>query len=339
MSWRRSDRNVGFFSAVCGFFLNLPQNTITMAKKNNTPNLNDKDFHDYLEGVFQEAKGMMSPNELRIMKENGIDEMDAFIDSLSDMGIDKETLMQALTEEASHGDGGFGKDIPDPMAAESDWYDSYESSITKVFHDTKPQEFHLRIKLNDAPVKIWREFKVPSNLSLEALAFLLENVMGWDGSHLHEFRRKDTFYKSPADIDYSEDLGFPKRYFEYDANDFHLGNVFHEKGDRILFEYDFGDSWKHDVWLKGIREYEPDETPKFVLVKGEGMCPPDDCGGVWGYEDMLAVVAKKRKTKDEKEMLEWYAIDAGFDPHYYDFEDETVFMQDVWEELMDLSDE
>lgn len=236
-------------------------------------------------------------------------------------------------------DDGFEEDILASPTDESNWYDSYATSITKVFHDTEPQEFHLRIKLNNAPVKIWREFEVPSNLSLEALGFLLECVMGWNGSHLHQFRRKDTFYKSPADLEYIEDLGFPRRFFEYDANDFHLGNVFQEKGDRILFEYDFGDSWQHDVWLKGIRDYEPEETPGFILVKGEGECPPDDCGGVWGYEDMLAVIAKKRKTKDEKEMLEWYGIDQYFDPHDYNFEDETEYMKDVWEELLDLADE
>ena len=314
-------------------------NLITMVKKNSNFDLNDKDLHDYLDRAFQEAKSQMTPDQLRIMKENGIDEMDAFIESLSDMGIDKEKLMQAFADEAIQGGDNHEDDNSAFPTDVSDWYDSYATSITKVFHNTKPQEFHLRIKLNNAPVKIWREFKVPSNLSLEALGFLLECVMGWNGSHLHQFRRKDTLYKSPGDIMYIEDLGFPKRFFEYDANDFHLGNVFQEKGDRILFEYDFGDSWQHDVWLKGIRDYEPTETPKLVLVKGEGECPPDDCEGVWGYEDLLAVFAKKRKTKDDKEMLEWYGIDQYFDPHDYNFEDETEYMKDVWKELLDLADE
>ena len=70
-----------------------------MAKKKKTVDLNDKDLHDYLDKVFQKAKTILSPNELRILKESGIDEMDAFIDSLTDMGIDKETLLQAFAEE------------------------------------------------------------------------------------------------------------------------------------------------------------------------------------------------------------------------------------------------
>ena len=304
-----------------------------MAKKKKTSDLDDKDLHDILERAFEKAKDTISPNELRILKESGMDEMDTFIDSLSDMGIDKETFMQ-FAEEATRGEGGLDAVIPDNF----DMYDGYESSITKVFHDTKPQEYHLRIKLNNAPVKIWREFKVPSNLSLEALAYLLENVMGWNGMHLHQFRRKDTYYKSPRDIEYTESMGFLKRFLEFDANDFHLGNIFQEKGDRILFEYDFGDSWEHDVWLKGIRDYEMGETPKFVLVKGEGACPPDDCGGIWGYEDLLAVVAKKHKTKDEKGLLEWYVMGGDFDPHDYDFDDESCFMEDCWEELIEFAD-
>ena len=279
----------------------------------------------------------MTQKEIDMLEENGMADMDAFIDSLSDMGIDKEQLIQAFAEEAVRGEDMDDGDVSDSLMDEPDWYDGYESSITKVFHDTKPQEFHLRVKLNDAPVKIWREFKVPSNLSMEALAFLLECVMGWEGSHLHEFRKKDTYYKSPNEVEYAEDSPFPKRFLEYDANDFHLGNVFQEKGDRIQFEYDFGDSWEHDVWLKGIRDYGPNETPKFVLVKGEGMCPPDDCGGVWGYEDILAAIAKKRKTKEEKEMLEWYGFDDDFDPHDYNYEDEAEYMEDIWEELMDMA--
>ena len=328
-----------FFAFIESILLNLQQNITTMAKKEKTIDLNDKDLHDSLDKVFQKAKTILSPNELRILKESGMDEMDAFIDSLTDMGIDKEALVQAYAEELSRGEDGWKDGYQDVPMDDPELYDSYEESITKVFHDTKPQEYHLRIKLNNAPVKIWREFKVPSNLSLEALAFLLESVMGWNGSHLHQFRRKDTYYKSPGDIEYIEDLGFPKRYLEFDANDFHLGNVFHEKSDRILFEYDFGDSWEHDVWLKGIRDYNPDETPKLVLVKGEGECPPDDCEGVWGYEDMLRVIAKKRKTKEEKEMLEWYGIDQSFDPNDYNFEDEAEYMEYIWEELMDLAEE
>lgn len=308
-----------------------------MAKKNHTPDLNDKDFHDFLEKAFQTAKSQMTKKEIDMLEENGIDEMDSFLDSMSDMGIDKEMLMQAFAHETMRGNGENDGDISDFPMDESDWYDSYASSITKVFHDAKPQEFHLRIKLNDAPVKIWREFKVPSNLSLEALALLLESVMGWESSHLHQFRKKDTYYKSPGDIEYIEDLGFPKRFLEYDANDFHLGNVFQEKGDRILFEYDFGDSWEHDVWLKGIRDYGPEETPRFVLVKGEGECPPEDCGGVWGYANLLEIQSKKRKTKEEKEMLEWYYIDKDFNPNEYDLEDETEYMESVWEELMGLA--
>lgn len=310
-----------------------------MAKKKHNPDLlEDKEYHDFLNEVFQTAKSQMTQQEIDMLEENGIIDLDSFLDSMLDVGIDRETMMQALATAAIAGEDGY-ENVPVTPLDDPDCFDSYATSITKVFHDTKPQEFHLRIKLNNAPVKIWREFKVPSNLSLEALAFLLESVMGWNGSHLHQFRRKDTYYKSPGDIEYIEDLGFPKRYLEFDANDFHLGNVFHEKSDRILFEYDFGDSWEHDVWLKGIRDYNPDETPKLILVKGEGECPPDDCGGVWGYEDMLRVIAKKRKTKEEKEMLEWYGIDQYFDPNDYNFEDEAEYMECIWEELMDLADE
>lgn len=310
-----------------------------MAKKKHTTDLmEDKEYHDFLEDVFQTAKSQMTQQELDMLEEDGVSDLDSFLDTMSEIGIDKETMMQALANAAIAGEDGC-EDVPVSPLDDPDWYDSYASSITKVFHDTKPQEFHLRVKLNNAPVKIWREFKVPSNLSLEALAFLLESVMGWEGSHLHQFRRKDTYYKSPADLEYDDGMLFPSRYLEYDANDFHLGNIFPEKGDRIMFEYDFGDSWEHDIWLKGVRDYGPEEMPHFVLVKGEGACPPEDCGGVWGYADLLDILAKKRRTSEEKEMLQWYGFDKNFDPHEYDLEDETEYMEDVWAELIEQAAE
>ena len=135
-----------FFAFIESILLNLQQNITTMAKKEKTIDLNDKDLHDYLDKVFQKAKTMLSPNELRILKEGGIDKMDAFIDSLTDMGIDKEALVQAYAEELSRGEDGWKDGYQDVPMDDPGLYDSYEESITKVFHDTKPQEFHLRIK-------------------------------------------------------------------------------------------------------------------------------------------------------------------------------------------------
>ena len=109
------------------------------------------------------------------------------------------------------------------------------------------------------------------------------------------------------------------------------------KGDKIEFEYDFGDSWTHELWVKGIRDYEPGENPHVELIKGHGQCPPEDCGGVWGYEELLEIRQKKRKSADDKERLEWYYMDEkDFDAEYFDLEEFKECIQEMWEEVMIL---
>ena len=79
--------------------------------------------------------------------------------------------------------------------------------------------------------------------------------------------------------------------------------------------------WRHNVEVKGIRPYKKREKPCITFVDGQGECPPEDCGGVSGYEELLALWRKKRKTKEEKEELEWYGMDdKDFNPDEFDRE-------------------
>ena len=66
---------------------------------------------------------------------------------------------------------------------------------------------------------------------------------------------------------------------------------------------------------------------------------PEDCGGVWGYANLLELASKKRKSEDEKERLEWYEIDQHFDPNFFDQEEEEYFIEETWEDLMSLDKE
>ena len=102
----------------------------------------------------------------------------------------------------------------------------------------------------------------------------------------------------------------------------------------MKFEYDFGDSWEHEIWVKGIREYAPGDTPDVIAVKGKGACPPEDCGGIWGYEDLLRIHAKKRRSKEDKERLQWYHMHyREFDPEVCDIECAQDFVSGLWDEL------
>ena len=187
------------------------------------------------------------------------------------------------------------------------------------------RELHLRIKLNHTDLKIWREIKVPSNLTLTALGEVLQDAMGWMHEHLYQFRRGDVFFVDNEQIE--DSLGFGRIQY-LDMAQCTVDDLLTEKGKRVIFEYDFGDSWEHDLWYKGEREYHPEEEPSISFVKGQGACPPEDCGGIWGYLELLQLRQKKKLTKDEREQLEWYFMNEDYDPEECDAEEISDFMQD-----------
>lgn len=194
------------------------------------------------------------------------------------------------------------------------------------------KELHLRIKLNHTDQKIWRELKVPSNITLEALAKVLLEAMGWEHEHLYQFVANNEFYELDNKDDIFAAFSLAKK---HDITQYTLSDVLQEKGKRIKFEYDFGDDWQHDLWIKGEREYAPGEKPTITCVKGQGACPPEDCGGVWDYAELLELRNKKKLTRDEKERLEWYDMLTGFDPNEFDKEFVDELMEDWTAKLLD----
>ena len=231
------------------------------------------------------------------------------------------------------------------------------------FIGTSKQEFHIRIKLNNAPVNIWRELVVPSNITLELLAFVLIDAMGWKHEHLYQFKGKDNvFYVNSRQLKEQENsfFGFfsrsehknsektslemvlqPQAANKREQSDASIGSAEQEQarpkvtGERLKFEYDFGDSWEHDLWVKGARDYAPNEEPVIKLLKAHGACPPEDCGGVWGYAELLELNKKKRKSAEEKERLEWYDIPKDYDPEDCDLEWLHEDIEALWEEIKD----
>lgn len=229
-------------------------------------------------------------------------------------------------DEDDDDDDGYGDEDDDDL-------DPFEFPEKVIENGEKVYELHLRIKLNKAPVPIWREIKVPSNISIEFFSWVICDAMGWDNEHLHLFRVKDRMYKNKACRREEEKYSWGvSRIQTLASEDYPISVLFEEEKVRVKYEYDFGDSWEHDIWLKGVREYEPHEKPRLLLHKGVGACPPEDCGGVWGYSDLLEISAKKRKSAEERERLEWYGIDKRFDPNKFDIEKAQMYLDDLWEE-------
>ena len=220
---------------------------------------------------------------------------------------------------------------------ESEMEDYLEMTLPKHKFIGKPKrEFHIRIKLNQAPVKIWRELVVPSNITMELLAYVLIEAMGWRHEHLYQFVGKNNlFYVNSHRIKEEEDsfMAFFARAQYMNSDKTTLEMAMQPKGERLKFEYDFGDSWTHDVWVKGARDYAPGEEPVIKLLKAHGECPPEDCGGVWGYEYLLELNKKKRKSAEDKERLEWYDIPPNYDPEVCDLEWLQEDIDELWLEI------
>jgi hypothetical protein len=146
----------------------------------------------------------------------------------------------------------------------------------------------------------------PDNLTLGDLHYLVQRVMGWDGGHMHEFRMP------------SRGFGPPLRTFGPEREDedaTRLRDVLVRKGQMLLYEYDFGDGWLHGIQLEGILPLEPDRRYP-VCLAGARACPPEDCGGPPGYDELLQAV-RNPKSKRNAELLEWC---GEWDPESFDLE-------------------
>jgi len=167
--------------------------------------------------------------------------------------------------------------------------------------------YQLKVTLKDFKPPIWRRVLVESEVTLFDLHQIIQIAMGWHNYHLHEFRIAGEHFGSP-------DLGG----FE-DVNDdakTKLHQVIQGEKMKFLYEYDFGDSWVHEILVEKVLPVEKGGTYP-VCLKGKGACPPEDVGGVWGYADFLEVLADPEDPQYE-EMLEW--VGGEFDPEAFDLE-------------------
>ncbi len=170
--------------------------------------------------------------------------------------------------------------------------------------------YQLKITLLGVTPSIWRRIQV-RDCTLDKLHEHIQTAMGWTNSHLHQFEIKGQRYGDPELL---ED-GFED--FEcVDSTTTMLSEILPTTSKRFAFkyEYDFGDGWEHEVMFEGGPPLDP--KAKYPLcVEGELACPPEDCGGVWGYGDFLEAI-RNPKHEEHESMLEW--VGGSFDPEKFD---------------------
>jgi Plasmid pRiA4b ORF-3-like protein len=166
--------------------------------------------------------------------------------------------------------------------------------------------YQIKITLIDSKPPIWRTVLVPDNIGLGAFHNVIQVAMGWTDSHLHQFIANQVFYGIPDDDFEMEDEAKCK-----------LSQLLKKEKDTFIYEYDFGDSWAHKILLEKILPFDS-KTALPVCIKGKRACPPEDCGGIWGYVGLLETISDTNHPEHE-EMLEW--LGGEFDPEEFDLEE------------------
>ena len=140
-----------------------------------------------------------------------------------------------------------------------------------------PKIYQLKVTLQHTKPAIWRRILVKGESTLDELEMIIKTAMGWAGGHMHDFCFDGIYYGSPESMD---ELGFE------DETKFTLQDLIAEPKSSFTYTYDFGDDWRHKIAVEDIMDADPERIYP-VCLKGAGACPPDDCGGVPGYYQML----------------------------------------------------
>lgn len=167
--------------------------------------------------------------------------------------------------------------------------------------------YQIKIGLRHSQPRVWRRVQLAAETTLPQLHTILQVVMGWEDYHLHEFIVRRARYGVPDD---EFELGV------IDEREIPVNDVLIRPGHRLTYVYDFGDNWQHTVSLEAILDYDP--TMHYpICVGGKRACPPEDVGGMNGYEEFLEALADPSHS-DHEQMRMWiggYFDPAAFDPN------------------------
>lgn len=194
--------------------------------------------------------------------------------------------------------------VPDPI-------DPFRSLSARRPSLTHSGTFQFRIDLLEAQPPIWRRFRVPANLPLEDLHEVIQIVMGWTDSHLHEFIVGEQRYGEASD-----EWPDPDR-APADEQQFQIDQLVSRPGEHLEYLYDFGDYWEHRLTLEAVDPPAAHAEP-ILCLDGARRCPPEDVGGLYGYIEFLEAVHDPTHP-DHANMLRWAG--GEFNPDDFEIED------------------
>jgi hypothetical protein len=174
----------------------------------------------------------------------------------------------------------------------------------------------LRIDIVGAKPKIWRRVEVPSDFTLGDLHHVIQYAMGWENSHLHAFMVGRNTYSERLGDDEYEPIG-------EDGDSVTLESLgLYRKGRTFAYEYDFGDSWTHEILVESAADRKP-KTIYPRCTKAVGACPLEDSGGIYQYQRLLRIL-KTPTHREYEDVSEW--LDPEFDPKRVDIEEINKYL-------------
>lgn len=166
-----------------------------------------------------------------------------------------------------------------------------------------PDIYQVKVTLVGSKPPIWRRIQVSATIKLSELHRVLQEAMGWTDSHMHAF---NIGARSYGEADPELEMA--------DEGRVTLNKVVKGEKAKFRYEYDFGDGWEHQLLVEKVLPADPDvHYPR--CVTGKRRCPPEDCGGIWGYARLVEALRDPRHPEHEA-MKEWY--EGSLDPDEFD---------------------
>lgn len=160
--------------------------------------------------------------------------------------------------------------------------------------------YNLKISLKKSKPLIWRRVCVPEEILLKDLHSVIQVLMGWKNNQEHRFLIKSETYGNLSDFK--------------DESSYSLKDFITKTKESFEYEYDFEDSWKHKILVQKITECNPPKKIEIKCLAGKNACPPENCGGIYGYEELLEIL-KDSSDPEYPHLVEWL---EGFDPKFFD---------------------
>lgn len=190
-------------------------------------------------------------------------------------------------------------------------------------------QFKIQIKGLTKPF-VWRKIVVPASFTFLEFHEVIQAAFGWENYHLFEFKDKEYGGNIRISTSTEEDLFDPLFSSKVqEASKVKLSDIFTDDFYKIFYVYDFGDSWVHEITL--LESTTDDQQKKAVCLSGRGACPPEDCGGIYGYEEMKHVFQTMPDSEAADGYREWLGMDDDdvWNANAFDINETNFYLEQV----------